>query len=294
MDISVSGRSETAGEATGTQAIGRAVGLLRLLASTRNRGASLGEMVEASGLAKPTCRRILLALIDAGLAEQDEASRRYYLGPEAYVLGTVAAERFGIHRLAREHVLRLARETGDAAFLQIRRDHAVVCLQREDGDYPLRSHVLAAGDRHPLGAGAGGITLLAALPDAEVEAVLAANATVYAERYPVLTREVLLGLVTEARATGYGINRGLLFPGSWGMGVVVRDAEGRPDACLSLAAVESRMQPDRQPELYRLLRQEADRLEARLRAFAVPADDRLSALAPAPVQRRRAGERRSA
>ena len=31
-------------------------------------------------------------------------------------------------------------------FIQMRRDWSVVCLLREDGDYPIRSHVLAAGE----------------------------------------------------------------------------------------------------------------------------------------------------
>jgi hypothetical protein len=51
------------------------------------------------------------------------------------------------------------------------------------------------------------------------------------------------------------------------MAMVVRDAWGRPDACLSLAAIESRMQPDREPALARLLRDEVRRLESRLREF---------------------------
>lgn len=282
-------RAET-GEPSGTQSIGRAVALLRQLAATRNRGAGLSELVEASGLAKPTCRRILLALIEAGLAEQDPITRRYFLGPEAYVLGTVAADRFGLHRLAADSVTRLARETGDAAFLQVRRDWSVVCLQREDGDFPIRSHVLAAGDRHPIGCGAGGITIAAAMPDAEIEASFEANDAILATRYRMLNRPLMRDLVAEARRLGYGLNRGLLFPGSWGMGMVVRDERGRPNACLSLAAIESRMQPDRQVQLAELLREEVRRVEARIAETGLSHDDR--APASAGAQRRKVGERR--
>lgn len=277
---------------TGTQSIGRAVALLRLVAGHGAAGASLSMLVEASGLAKPTCRRILVALIDAGLAEQDPLTRRYFLGPETYVLGTLAADRFGIHRLALDGVTRLAQDTGDAAFVQVRRDWFAVCLHREDGPYPIRSHVLAAGDRHPLGAGAGGIALLAALSDADVERSLRANEALLAERYPVLTRSRLAGLVAETREKGYAFNRGLLFPGSWGIGMAVRDAQGRPDVCLSLAAVESRMQPDREAHLVQLLRAEVERLEARLKDFATVGETRTTtapAMAPAP---RRAHERK--
>jgi DNA-binding IclR family transcriptional regulator len=285
QDLSVIG-PEPGG--TGTQSIERAAALLRLVAGEGTRGAALSMLVEASGLAKPTCRRILLALIEAGFVEQDPASRRYFLGRETYVLGTLAAERFGIHRLALEGVSRLAQETGDAAFVQMRRDWFVVCLHREDGPYPIRSHVLAAGDRHPLGVGAGGLSLLAALPDAEVDRAIAANAAVLAGRYPQLPRPLIENLVAEARQQGYGFNRGILFPGSWGIGMAVRDARGRPDFCLSLAAIESRMQPDRVPYLIDLLRQEVARLEERLREFAAGE----ATLPAAPALPRRINERR--
>src|SRR3954454_10661451 len=39
--------------------------------------ARLTDLVAASGLAKPTVRRILLALVRAGLVDQDEETRRY-------------------------------------------------------------------------------------------------------------------------------------------------------------------------------------------------------------------------
>lgn len=265
-------------QVTGTQSIGRAVAILRLLAARPRDGAGLSELVSESGLAKPTCRRILLALIEAGLAEQAPGSRRYFLGPEAFVIGTLASERFGVHRLAMDGVMRLARHAGDAAFFQIRRGFSVVCLQREEGDYPIRSHVLKAGDRHPLGAGAGGLALLAAMSDTEIDLALSANAQLLAQSYQVLTPARLDTLIIETRTRGYALNRGLLFPGSWGMGMVVRDPQGRAETCYSLAAIESRMQPEREAELVALLSGEVRRLEQMLN------DQGLAGLGTAPAR----------
>ena len=248
-------------EILGAQSSTRTLKLLRLLGEAGTAGASLSQLVDQSGLAKPTCRRLLLALIEEGMAAQDPTSRHYYLGREIYLLGMVAAERYGIHRIALDSVIRLAQRTGDAAFLQIRQGQNVVCLAREDGDFPLRSHVLKAGDRHLLGAGAGPLAMLAALPEAE--AYLARHEAALAARYPALV-PVLPGLVQETRARGYSLNRGILFPGSWGMGMAIRDPAGRVEACLSLAAVESRMQPDREPQLVAWLTEEVRLVEQRL------------------------------
>lgn len=291
MDIRAPSRPEGPVEPTGAQSIARAAALLRLVAARRGQGGSLAEIVAAAGLSKPTVRRMLLALMDAGLVEQDPLTRRYFLGPETYALGAIAAERFGIHRIAQESVKRLARETGDAAFLQIRRDDMVVCVQREDGDFPLRSHVLAPGDRHPLGVGAGGIALLAALPPAEAEAIFERNLPAVAARYPQLEPQALRDAAAEARARGYSMNRGLVFPGSWGMGVAVADAEGLPTVCLSIAAVESRMKGPREADLAALLRREAERLAARIQDFSGRGEDRATGPADASP-RRRAGEKR--
>lgn len=271
--------------ASGAQSIGRALALLRLLGESAKTGASLSELVIRSGLVKPTCRRILLALMEAGLVEQEAPSRRYFLGPEVYVLGIIAAERYGIDRHALDCVNRLAQKTGDAAFLQVRRGNFVVCLSREDGSYPIRSHVLAAGDRHPLGGGAGPLAVLAALDDDEVEAALAANARLLETDYPTLSPALIRDLVRETRAKGYSMNRGLLFPGSWGMGMAIRGASGRIEGCLSLAAIESRMQPDREPQLAAWLGAEVRFVEQRLREAATSNDDKMQ---PGAAPRRKA------
>lgn len=267
-------RSDATEIASGAQSIGRALSLLRLLGTNAKSGGSLSELVLNTGLAKPTCRRILLALMEAGLVEQEVPSRRYFLGPEVYVLGTIAAERYGIDRHALDCVARLAQKTGDAAFMQVRRGNFVVCLNREDGNYPIRSHVLAAGDRHPLGAGAGSLAVLAALNDDEVEAALLANERYFETTYPALSTALLRDLVQETRAKGYSVNRGLLFPGSWGMGMAIRGASGRVEACLSLAAIESRMQPDREPQLSAWLAAEVRLVEQRLRDVSHSQDEK--------------------
>ena len=272
-------RIDTPEMMSGAQSIGRALSLLRLLGANARSGASLSELVADAGLAKPTCRRILLALMEAGLVEQEIPSRRYFLGPEVYVLGTIAAERYGIDRHALDCVARLAQQTGDAAFLQVRRGNFVVCLTREDGNYPIRSHVLAAGDRHPLGGGAGPLAVLAALDDDEIEAALLANERYFDVKYPALSAGLLRDLVQETRTKGYSMNRGLMFPGSWGMGMAVRGASGRVEACLSLAAIESRMQPDREPELAAWLAAEVRIVEHRLREGG-SADEKSQGSAP--------------
>lgn len=251
----------------GTQSVDRSIQLLKAVAIGSKAGIGLTEAVAACGLNKATTRRLLLALSRGGLVEQDPVSKRYHLGPESYVVGTLAADRFGIHRIAQDGLARLARTSGDTAFLSVRRDVMVVCLHREEGPYPIRTHVLLPGSRHPLGVGGAGLALLAALDDSEVEAALAANAELW-PAYPMITFERLRELVAEARQRGFAVNPGLVMSDSWGIGVAVRDASGEPVAALSLAAIASRMKPPRLEELGALLIEEGHRLEDQLRGFS--------------------------
>jgi DNA-binding IclR family transcriptional regulator len=251
--------------AGGAQSIDRAATLLLLVGRAGPFGARLSELVEQCDLAKPTVRRMLLALVRAGLLDQDPETRRYYIGPEIYVLGTLAGIRFGIHPISLRSLVRLSQETGDTAFLSVPRGVYSICVHREEGAYPIRIHALHAGDRHPLGVGAGSLALLSALPDHEVEEVLAANADILADNYPQHQPKILRAMVQEARAKGYALNPGMLLPGSWGIGVAIRGEDGQPIGALSIAAIESRLGKDRQQKLAELLTKEARSIETRLR-----------------------------
>jgi DNA-binding IclR family transcriptional regulator len=216
-------------------------------------------------------RRLLVALMRAGFVEQDGETRRYRLGAESYVLGTLAASRFSLHSAALDSLARLSIASEDTVFVSVRRDTYAVCLHREEGSFPIRTHVLKAGDRHPLGVGAGSLAILAALPDDEIDQVLASNAEIIAAAYPRFSTAVLKGLVQQTRDQGFAINPGLLMSGSWGIGVPVFDAKSEVAGALSIAAIEQRLGESRQYELSRLLQAEAALLQEKLRSFETSA-----------------------
>jgi DNA-binding IclR family transcriptional regulator len=268
MDRSEDGRVEQLlqqrAEASGSQSVDRALRLLALIGREPKGGLPLGEIVTGSGLNKPTARRLLMALMRAGLVEQEPQTRHYCLGEEAFVLGVLAGRRHGLLELAMDSLRRLSAITLDTSFLSVRREHYAVCLHREEGTYPVRTHALQAGDQHPLGVGAGSLAMLAALPDAEIDAVMAANERILLARYPGFPPEVLAQDVPLARERGFALNPGRLVASSWGLGMAFRYPDGRVAGAFSLAAIDSRMQPARQVELAGHLTEEVARMERRL------------------------------
>jgi len=242
----------------GTQVIGRAAAVLRAVGAAMPRGLGTTAVAAATGLSRPTAHRLLASLAAEGFVDHDAVTGRWVPGPELYLLGTIAAERYDVTSAARPVVRALAEATGESAFLSARRGDETVCLLREDGSFPIRCHVLYEGIRFPLGVASAGLAILAFLPDAIVERHLAgADLSAYgAAHTPSRVRE----RVAATRAAGYAVNPGLLVEGSWGMAAAVFDASDQPAWALSLTGIEARFAADRRPELGRLLLDAAHRL----------------------------------
>ncbi|MDS9469461.1 IclR family transcriptional regulator [Paracoccus sp. MBLB3053] len=255
-------RTQTEPAQAGAQAVVRALSLLSLVGRGGNEGLGLSQLAEDAGLTRPTVRRLLLALGAARMVEQDRRTRRYHLGPEAYLLCSFAQDRHGILTHARDAMLRLAQETGDTVFLTVPQDDHSLCLDRIEGDFPIRTHALKRGDRKPAGVGAGGMAILAALPVPEADALLRRVAHLTGNLGPLLAQDL-----HRARDLGHALNPGRIVPGSWGIGVAILWPDGRPAGALSIAAIEDRMRRDRQPMLVAALEREAREVAARLAAL---------------------------
>jgi DNA-binding IclR family transcriptional regulator len=249
----------------GAQVVSRIAGLLRIV-GRKPEGSPLVELVRDSGLTRPTVHRLLTSLAAEGLLDHDPLSGNWVLGPEALLMGSVAAARFPLEDLARPSLRRLAEESGESAFFSIRRGAETVCLLREEGSFPVRSFVLHEGVRFPLGVASAGAAIMAFLPEAEQEQILAdwaPHAGKYARDHP---EDVVRKSLQQTRRRGYSVNPGLVLEGSWGMGAAVFDQAGRPSWALSLTGIEPRFRDDRQEMLGRLLLEEAHRLTGRLGA----------------------------
>lgn len=247
----------------GAQVVGRIAALLRALSSSMPNGAGTSTLARAAGVPRPTAHRLLTSLTTQGFVDRDQATGDWLLGPELYLMGAVAAERYDISELARPHVAALAEATGESAFLSARRGDETVCLLRQDGSFPIRSFVLYEGKRFSLGVASAGLVILAFLESDQAERYLR-DAQLQREHGPSHASSLLRTRVKETRARGYAVNPGLVVEGSWGMGAAVFDRAGSPAWALSLTGIEPRFSPERQPELGRLLLTHAHRLTQEL------------------------------
>lgn len=265
MAITTTTNATKVNRAGAAQTVLRAVEVLRLIG--RLRAARFSDLARETGLPNPTLRRMLVSLIEVQLVHHDKEKARYRLGSEAYVLGQLARPDFSFHDLARDSLTRLAKLSGDCVFLSALEGLSTVCLHREEGQYPIRTHVLNVGDQHPLGLGAAALAILSALPEAEAQGILEANADAIRTHRAEVDVSMLAPLIADARATGVALNPGLVFPGSWAIAAAICAPSGKVLGALTIAAIESRMSSERQKELSGPLLSEVRHIEKLLAQF---------------------------
>lgn len=255
-------------DAPTTSSLRRALGLLRIVATSDADGMRLKDIAEAARCSQPTAHRALQDLMAEGFIEQAAGGKRYRLSLDFFVLAAKAGQGSGIRDLARPVLLRLAATLSDTIFLLVRHGYDAVCLDRVEGPFPIRSFTGDIGGRVPLGLGQGSLAILAHLPEAEQEEVIRFNVPRLLDR-GFLDEAGLRTALAEARRQGWvNLNTGLI-PGMAGVGVPVIDAQGRPVAALSVGTLAERLGPQRLPSVVHILQAEAATLAAGLNPFDV-------------------------
>lgn len=225
----------------GAQTLRRGLSVLRLLTRIGPSGLRMSEIGRRLELNKATAIRLTRTLVDEGFVLHDRATGRYRLGPEAFAVGLAAEPSYELQRLAAPTLRALAAESGDTVFFAVLHGYESICLSRDEGDFPIRNQIIKAGDRTPLGVGAGSCAVLAAMAQHEVDDVLQRNAALRAERFPHCTDAAIRRLIQDTRTRGYCVQPGLVMADSWAVGAVVFDAAGSPVASISIAALKSRL-----------------------------------------------------
>jgi DNA-binding IclR family transcriptional regulator len=229
------------------QTVGRAIELLRLIASSQARHLRLIDIAEMAGLDKSTAHRLLQRLVQERMLVRDPGLRGYRLGPLLYELGLAALPASNLREVSQSALQVLARSTGDMAFLVARSGFETVCLDRIAGNFAIQTMTQGVGDRHPLGVGAGGLAILAALNDGEQKIVTRA-VSAQLRRYR-LTDRLLRERVAMARERGSAVDEGSAALDVTAIGRAIRDRAGCPVGAVFVASIRSRMIESRQREV---------------------------------------------
>ena len=258
------GPARSSGEVS-LQTLDRAVAALRLMASAQ-QDLRLTDVTRSLAISKPTAHRLLAALVEHGLAEQDQETRLYRIGPGIELLGMLTrGTQPDLRSAAMPSVYALAESSGDTVFLVARDRADTVCIARESGSYPIRAITIEVGTRRPLGVGAGGIAILGALERRECERLVAVLAP-RLDALPHTTAAQVAKAAEAARRHGHAFSDEQVVRGVRGVSVAIRDVRGSPVAAIGIAAIRERLRRERVQELVERLTAERIQIERELKA----------------------------
>jgi len=213
------------------EAIARGLDVIRVF-KPGQRVMSLAAVAAASDLPRPTARRILLTLEQLGYVRLAESSG-YELTPRVLDLGMSYVLSRGLWEIARPHM--------EALVARTRESTSIAQLDGSDIVYVARVAVpkivtlaVTIGTRFPAVQTSLGKVLLAALPPAEAERVLAepSRSGITPPWQPDAAERATV--LREVRARGWALTDEQLAPGIRSVAVPLRDGDGTVIAAINV------------------------------------------------------------
>ncbi|MGE8631996.1 MAG: IclR family transcriptional regulator [Achromobacter piechaudii] len=247
-------------ESSGPFVLRRGLRVLGVLRQAGAGGMHVADIARAAALQRSTAYRYLDVLVEEGYALRESDAPRWRIAELGVLMaGDPHAQAVrGLRPVLRQ----ISDVTGDSAFLICRAANDSLCLHREVGNYPVQVLAVTVGHRQPLGVGAAGLALLAALPPAEADDVVAQNEQAL-RAYGGMTGVQMRRLVENTRGRGWSVVGNAAVPGVLGVGVAVCDASGYPRLAVSVSSLIDRMQAARQRSIAELIRSQLAQDELR-------------------------------
>lgn len=221
------------------------------------------EISRRTGLAKDHVFRVLTTLGHRGYIQKDERTRRYRLGHRFLVLGEAYRQRLDLRDEASPILKRLARISGDTAYLFILAGDQALCIDVSVGENIVQS-TSTTGELIPLHIGAGPKVLLAYMDAAERSDFLArAELEPYTPK-TIVDVDSLKAELQEIRAQGYCLAVDDYEVGAFAISAPVWDHRSQVIAAISTATPMARDTQTRREELVAWVVEAADELSKKL------------------------------
>ncbi len=219
--------------------IERAFLILEALSEAES-GSGISQLSKELGLAKSTTFNILTSLTQLGYCYKSTADGKFHLSLKLYSLGSAAAERMDLRRIAASILRDLADRTGETINLGTIQGDEAVYIDCLPSSHPV-TVVTWPGQRLPLHSTALGKALLAWRPVDEAQMILAGSDLKAFTPATVTSIPQILRELGRVREDGYALDNEEDALGMCCIGAPVFDQSGRAVAAISLTAPVQRL-----------------------------------------------------
>lgn len=208
-------------------------------------GAGITALSERTGIPNSTVHRYLSELVNTGYVVK--RGQRYHLSLRFLELGEYVREREFSAQIIKPKVRQVAVQTGERANFVVKEAGTGVIMDIENGSNAVKTGI-RVGQRIPLHCFAAGKAILAYLPEAEVEEIVAEGGLPSFTENTITAWDDLLDELAEIRERGYALDRGEYVEGLWCVGVPVLGPDEQVLGALSVAGPGHRMKKDWLPD----------------------------------------------
>jgi DNA-binding IclR family transcriptional regulator len=223
--------SEAKASSSNVQSVDRAVSILEMLAHDGESGVT--KIADELGVHKSTAFRLIAALEQRGLVEQDVERGKYRLGVGILRLAGATTARLDVVQEARPLARALAAETGETVNIAVRSEGAALYLDQIAGGSSLQSHNWV-GQRIPLHATANGKVLLSGLTSDQITKEVGQRFRAYTPATITSLKKLLID-IDLVRDNGYAVVIDELEMGLTAIAAPLRNAHGDVIASLSVS-----------------------------------------------------------
>lgn len=229
-----------------TPSLDRALAVLRCLGGASG-GLTLSEIAERLGLSVNFVYRVTQSLVAHGYVVRD-AEKRFSIGAQMLALCQPVVDDVPLAEAALPAMRWLSEQTGEAAHLGIISGFEGIVLERVIGRAMIKFYV-ERGTRFPLHTSGPGKVMLAFMPEAERDEVIAGMKFERFQPWTISNRKDFLKCLDDVRKKGWAVDAGEHLEGHHCLGAPILDAEGNAIASLWITGPSQRLSEERMVKL---------------------------------------------
>ena len=214
-------------------AVERTAAVLQAFGRAETPTLGVTEIAQDLGISKAVVHRILNSLRATGFIDVDPATRRYLLGPTALDIGLAFLRHVDVRDLARPVLRELSEQTEETATLSIRSGWRRLYIDQVTPAREVKMTV-ALGRSFPLHAGSSSKSLLAFLPQHEIDEYFEVAELERLTDVTITDVARLRAELAEVRTHGFAVSWGERQAGAGSVAAPILDHNGYPVASMSL------------------------------------------------------------
>src|SRR5215831_10272498 len=257
------GRAPKPGAPTGqVQSLTRGLSILEALAGSAG-GLTLTDVAHRAQLPPSTTHRLLSTLGKMGYVYQAEDLGLWYVGLQAFTVGTTFLANRDFVAQSHAYMHRLMEQAGETANLAILDGTEAVFVAQVQCHEMMRT-LVRLGSRVPLHASGVGKALFAALPDEQIDAILKVKGLPRITEHTITSPETMWGALRVIRQRGWSFDDEEHAVGTRCVAASIFDEHAEPLGAISLAGPSTRLPDERIRQLGPVVAHAAEELTKRL------------------------------